>query len=260
MNVRPVIYRFHSLEDKRLVHGVTTRWGGYSQGVWRELNLGHTVGDAPQHVAHNHVLLFQHLGIRPQNVVTARQVHGNAVALVDASHGGQVIPGTDALVTNTPGIFLMLRYADCVPIFLYDPKAQAVALIHAGWKGTLGGVALRTVQTMVEALGCRPADLKAAIGPSIGPCCYEVGPEVVARFLAVFGNYPGLIARPRRDGGGYLNLWLVNAWQLRQAGLKQIETAFLCTACRTDLFFSHRGEGGNTGRLGAIIGLQPDDV
>lgn len=254
------LYRFDALADSGLLHGISTRLGGASEGPFASLNLGHTVGDVAERVAANHRLLFATLGIPAERVVTAHQVHGSRVAVVGRSDGSRVVPQTDALVTDTPGVYLMLRYADCVPVLLYDPRRRAVGLVHAGWQGTVAQVAARAAQAMIRRFGCQPHEIVAAIGPSIGPCCYEVGPEVVERVGAAFPRTEGLLARRQPNGHAHLDLWAANAYQLAQLGLRQIEIARLCTACRTDLFYSHRAERGRTGRMGAIIGLRPDGV
>jgi hypothetical protein len=261
MAERLPLYRFRSLgAGGALVHAITTRLGGQSSGHLATLNLGHTVGDAPEAVARNHALLYAALGIAPEQVVTAHQVHGKRVALATADDGGRVIPATDALIAATPGLYLMLRYADCAPVLLYDPRRRAVGLAHAGRQGTLAQVAARTAQAMIERLGCRAQDLRAAIGPSIGPCCYEVGPESVAATEAAMPDATRIIMRRQPNGHAHLDLWGANALQLARLGVRQIEIARLCTACRTDLFYSHRREGGRAGRFAAIIGLGPDGV
>lgn len=254
------LYRFDALADAALVHAVSTRLGGGSLLPTAGLNLGHTVGDDPQAVAGNHALLAAALGIPSGQIVSAHQVHGNQIAIVEQSDAGRVISETDGLITETSGLYLMLRYADCVPVLLYDPIRQAVGLAHAGWQGTLARVAARTAQAMVSDLGCRVEDLRAAIGPSIGPCCYEVGPEVVTATVAAFPDAPGLIKRRQANGHAHLDLWAANVRQLEQVGIDLIETARLCTACRPDLFFSHRAEQGRTGRFAVILGLRPDRI
>jgi polyphenol oxidase len=256
------LYRFDTLDDSAgaLVHGISTRLGGASQGPLASLNLGHTVGDAADLVEANHRTLFAALGIPAERVVTAHQVHSNRVALVGGPDVGQALPETDALITDAPGVYLMLRYADCVPVLLFDPRRRAVGLAHAGWQGTVAHVAARAAEAMISHLGCHPQDILGAIGPSIGPCCYQVGPEVVARVEEAFPGGHGLLVRRQPDGHAHLDLWAANAYQLARVGLQQIETAHLCTACRTDLFYSHRAERGRTGRLAAIIGLRPVGV
>jgi hypothetical protein len=254
------LLRFAALSDAGCIHAITTRLGGTSQGQWSTLNLGHTVGDDPAHVEANHRLVFAALGLELPRVVCGRQAGGNRVALVTAEQAGQVIPNTDALVTLDPGLPLMLRFADCVPVLFWEPQRRAVAIAHAGWRGTVQRVAARTVQTMVSRLGCRAEDIRAAIGPSIGPCCFEVGPELVHTVRQQFGQVAEGWIGPGRGDRSFVDLWQVNAWQLREVGLEQIESAEVCTRCHRDRFYSHRGDGGKTGRFAGIIAGRPDET
>lgn len=256
----PVLYRFDNLAQQELIHGISLSCGGVSHGAITGLNLGHTVGDALDAVEANHALLYAALGIAPEQVITAHQVHGAQVAAVGPEQAGTIIPSTDGLISNTPGIYLLMRFADCVPVLFFDPARQAIGLAHAGWRGALARVAARTATAMVHEYGCHPEDILAAIGPSIGPCCYEVGPEVVEAVHTAFPQTPGLIDRTGPSGHAYLNLWAVVRAQLYECGLEYIETARLCTACRSDLFYSYRRQGTASGRFGAIIGLRPSGV
>jgi YfiH family protein len=167
---------------------------------------------------------------------------------------GRVCPRTDALITATPGVPLMLRFADCVPILFYDPARKVVGLAHAGWRGTVAGIAQATVEAMGRTFGCRPQDMIAGIGPAIGPCCYTVGADVVQ---AVRQAFPGGSERLTHRAGGHwqLDLWSANQVQLAECGVGQIEVAGLCTACHTEEWFSHRATGGKTGRFGVLAGL-----
>jgi YfiH family protein len=256
--VRDLVYYQFDLfarSKQGLVHGCFTRLGGVSRPPWQSLNTGHTVGDDLDRVRENHERICQALGIRQADIVSPHQVHSAAVRVVDGSDRGEVLQGTDALVTDVPGVYLMLRFADCVPILFYDPVRRAVGLAHAGWRGTVARIARATVQRMVEAFGCRPADIRAGIGASIGPCCYEVGDEVVGAARAAFPDAPHLV-EPQASGRWHFDLWAANRYQLAQAGLTCVEASGLCTACRTDEWFSHRAEKGRTGRLGAVIGLR----
>lgn len=251
-----IYYRFESLSDDRVIHGMFTRLGGASHGPFASLNVGHTVGDDPANVAANHAAIYQALGTCAEAVVTARQVHGNRVAAVSAEDGGKTFPETDALISNVPGLFLLLRFADCVPIFLTAPKQGAVGLAHAGWQGTLQEIAIQTVRAMAATFGCRPEDLRVGLGPAIGPCCFEVGPEVIEQLRALGSFSEEFITRPQPNGHAYADLWQANASQLRQVGVQHIEFANLCTSCHLDEFYSHRAERGLTGRLAAVIGLR----
>lgn len=260
MTEHPVLYRFDSLQGAGLVHGVSLRTGGFSRGRITGLNLGHTVGDDTEAVDANHALLFAALGLSADQVVTARQVHGARVARVGWGEGGTVIPATDGLITEVPGVALLMRFADCVPVLLYDPQRNAIGLAHAGWRGALARVAAHTAQAMIHEFGCRPADLRASIGPSIGPCCYEVGPEVAEATRAAFPEQDRLLSQVQPSGHAHLDLWAAVATQLSEIGIEQIETARICTACRGDLFYSYRRQGAASGRFGAIIGLSATGV
>jgi hypothetical protein len=163
----------------------------------------------------------------------------------------------DGLITNQPDAYLFMRFGDCAPLIFFDPARQVVGLTHAGWRGTMKNVAGATMQAMVGQFGCRAEDIMAVIGPSIGPCCYEVGSEVMNAAINVFDNTRQLfIRRNGRSDRAYFDMWTANRRQLEASGVKQIIESHLCTACRTAEFFSHRAEKGRTGRFGVIIGLQ----
>jgi hypothetical protein len=165
------------------------------------------------------------------------------------------IPDTDALITAEQGIPLMLFFADCVPVLIFDPVGKAVAAVHAGWKGTVASIGQKAVLAMQERFGTRPEDCLAAIGPSIGPCCYEVDQPVVEALEQAFPWWEDLII-PRGERW-MLDLWEANRRQLEAIGVhkRNIEISGVCTSCNTELFYSHRAEKGKTGRFGAIISL-----
>jgi len=250
-------YRFSSLAGERLVQAVFTRLGGCSRGPFASLNVGHLVGDDLAAVAANHRSIYSALGISAERVVTGRQVHGCQVTLVTEDDVGTTKPDTDALITNRPDVWLVLRFADCVPILFYTPESEAVGLAHAGWQGTAQAVAARTAERICAAYGCRADELYAAIGPSIGPCCYEVGADVANRVIQADGVTASAARCHPRPDKAYLDLWQANADQLSAIGVRHIEIAGLCTCCHRDVFFSHRGDGGTTGRFAAVIGLRP---
>lgn len=255
----PPCYQFVSLTGHTgLRHAIFTRRGGVSLPPWDTLNVGRAVGDSPTAVEENHRRICEGLGFRREDITTAYQVGGAHVAVVDAGHRGTVSRATDALVTATPGVPLMLRFADCLPILLYDPVQRALGLAHAGWRGTLARVAQQVVDRMAAAFESRPEDLVAGIGPGIGACCYQVGDEVASAVLATFPGGNGLLTR-QPDGSHHLDLWAANAWQLREMGVSSLEVAGLCTACRTDEFFSHRRQGGRTGRFAVVAMLSSAD-
>jgi polyphenol oxidase len=227
-------------------HGFTTREGGCSLGPYRSLNLSSAVGDDPGRVEENWERLRRATGLAFARV---RQVHGCRV--VEAGAGTSPVEEADAVTTATPGIAACVSVADCVPILLADPRSGAVAAIHAGWRGTLDRAAREGVRALIERHGARPSDLLAAIGPSIGPCCFEVARDLAVRFCDEVGPAAG---NPRGNGSR-ADLWLANERILREAGLsrRRIEVLGRCTSCEEDLFFSHRREQGRTGRHVAFV-------
>ncbi|MBL7066083.1 MAG: peptidoglycan editing factor PgeF [Anaerolineae bacterium] len=250
-----VLYRFAGLgEAEGLTHAVLSRVGGVSQSPYATLNLGHTVGDDLADVEENHRRALSALGLGSGQVVGPYQVHGAHVRVVGRAHLGAVQPATDALVTATPAVPLLMRFADCAPVLFFDPGRRVVGIAHAGWRGVVAGIVAATVRTLTERLGCDPAGLWAGIGPTIGPCCYAVGPEVVTAVEDACP--PGTGVAREADGLTYLDLPAAVQAQLGAAGVEQIEDANLCTACHVDEFFSHRAEHGCTGRFGIVMELR----
>lgn len=248
-------YQFDQWQDAPFHHAIVTRLGGVSPAPWGSLNLGGTVGDSPQAVAENHRLMYAGLGLDRAQACTVWQVHGADTVLVNhPPQGRKWLNRADGMASDQVGLPLVMRYADCTPIFYYDPAHHAVGIAHAGWRGTLDGAQISVVETMRQAFGSRPAELQVGIGPSIGPAHYQVGPEVVAQVQAVFGYTDGIIRRAE-DGSAYFDLWEANRRLLEGIGVQQIEVAGICTYQRTDEFFSHRGEHGKTGRFGGVIAL-----
>jgi hypothetical protein len=164
-------------------------------------------------------------------------------------------PQTDATITALPGICLMVMVADCVPVLLFDPVKRVSAVIHAGWRGTVHQITSNTIDTMVSHFGCNPADILAGIGPSIGPCCYEVGEDVKEFVLQSFGTTDGYLVRQKHSSKIHFDLWYANHKQLAGKGVKpeNIESSKLCTLCNSETFFSSRASGGITGRFAAGI-------
>jgi YfiH family protein len=252
-----VFYQFEALSSEAgLVHGVFTRLGGVSAPPFDSLNTSISVGDDQANVEANRRAMYAAFGIPPEHVRTVWQVHSADVVVINGKQPqAWPPPQADIIITQQPGLGLTMRFADCVPMLLYDPTRRVIGMAHAGWRGTVQHVGQVAVQAMHDAFGCDPAGIIAGIGPSIGPCCYEVGPEVVAEVAAAFGGADGLVAS-RPGGVTHLDLWAANRRALRQAGVERVEVAGLCTACRHDEFFSHRAEG-MTGRFGALAGLAP---
>lgn len=258
-------FAFTRLESSGLVtHGFTTRIGGVSTGFYHSLNTSFHVGDDDDHVRTNRDLACRSLGINPRHLVAGKQVHSDGIRVVEECDLGKgalsyddALPDTDALITGLRGVPLSSYYADCVPIFLLDPVRQVVALAHAGWKGTALKIGLKVVERMTEFFGADPRHCLAGIGPSIGPCCYEVDEPVMSRFRDVFHG-GRKFAEAVAAGKWKLDLWEINRSTLLEAGLKpdNIITARLCTSCHRDLFFSFRAEKGRTGRMASLIMLK----
>ncbi len=230
-------------------HGFTTREGGVSVGAFATLNLGGRVGDDAGAVEANWARLREATGLAFARV---RQVHGSRV--VDAAAPGEPTEEADGVVSGDRGVAACVAVADCVPILVADPRRDLVAAVHAGWRGTLARAAARGVEALV-ARGSDARDLLAAVGPAIGPCCYEVSPELAARFRAELG--PDVASA--RAGGGRVDLWLANELVLRSAGLApaRIEVVGRCTSCEDRVFFSHRRDRGRTGRQVGFVAPRP---
>ncbi len=201
------------------------------------------------------------LGIPEDALVPTKQVHRAEVVHVPGPAYGRWTEGhgADGLITDRPGVYLLGFFADCVPVLVYDPQRRAVGLAHAGWRGTLLGIARRLVGEMAVSFGTRPEELFVGLGPAVGPCCYEVGEEVL-RAIEAWKSASDLL-RPGRPGHAYLDLWEANRRMLLEAGVRpdRIEVARICTACNVGRFFSFRGEGRVNGLFGAVIGLRPED-
>jgi YfiH family protein len=241
---------------------VTTRHGGASNGPFACLNLSLSVSDDPAAVQENRRRVLAVLGLRADRVVGAEQTHGDGVAVVTLADGGRgvapglpPVPGVDALITAEAGLFLFVQLADCYPLVLFDGRQGVVGLAHCGWRGTLLGLPAKLAETITRTFGTRPRELWAVIGPGIGPCCYEVGPDVVRAARLRLPEPEGVLVR--RESRTFLDLPAAIGQWLEAAGLApaRILRRGLCTGCRTDLFYSHRAEGGLTGRFWAVAGL-----
>jgi len=240
----------------RLKHGIFTRQGGVSAAPWSSLNMGGTVGDSPQAVWHNHVLMYEALKIEQTRICTVWQVHGADTVMVNGPvRGRRWIALADGMVTDKRDTPLVMRYADCTPLMFHDPVQGVIGIAHAGWRGTVIGAGVSVVRTMMQAYGSKSGDIQVGIGPCIGPDRYQVGAEVVAAVHHYFGTIDGLIHHDPLDGTAYFDLWAANKRDLQRIGVEQIEVAEICTATNTDEFFSHRAENGRTGRFGAVLSL-----
>lgn len=260
-----------------LTHGFSTRGGGVSTlGGQKALNLSFMEWDSRENVLENRRLLLAAVGANDATLVTMRQMHSDVIHPFSAAPA-QPCKG-DAATTTEPGLLLGIQTADCVPILLVDPKQRVVAAIHAGWRGTLARIAQKTVGRMRMEFGCKPANLLAAIGPTIGPCCYEVSADFVTKFTAQFadaesyfdeartGDEPNPLQWMNMHPPGHqpppknvhLDLRQANRSQLVAAGLREgnIFVSDLCTGCRRDLFFSYRKDGALSGRMMSVIGVR----
>lgn len=240
----------------RSIHAVFTRQGGSSPSPWKSLNVGGTVGDDLENVRENRIRSFRALGRDPESIFDLWQVHGTRAAFATEprppyAHEDQ----GDIIFTDQPEITLYMRFADCTPLLFHDPQRSVVGIAHAGWMGTVRGVATAAVRAMSERYGSKPAQIRAAIGPSIGADHYEVGEDVIQQVRASFGDDAESLL-PKVGSRRHFDLWAANRLQLEQAGVRRIESANICTACYPEDWFSHRGEHGKTGRFGALIALR----
>jgi len=282
----------HLSELPWLVHGFSTRLAGFSRAYGGgALNLGFTKDDSRAAVERNRTAFLRQLGAGCERgsgprsdrsfwpPVTLRQIHSDIIRFVDSPPESQLVG--DGLITATPGLLLGVQTADCLPIILVDPKRRAAGVFHAGWRGTAKRIVEKGVGEMRCRFGSRPRDLKAAIGPGIQGCCYEVGAEVREKFESQFAyaeklfrevedsdpvreKYPMLFLTARAPGHSvwpkksFLDLVEANRQQLLTAGVpaKSIEASPLCTNCRPDILFSYRAEKGRTGRMMGVVGIR----
>ena len=250
-------FTFDRLNTHNLCHGVFSRHGGVSLPPYATLNIGGSNGDRTEDVLENRRRLFESLTLDRCNYFDVWQVHSNRVIRTDfARRQGDHQEQADAIITSSPGLSLLMRFGDCVPIMLFDPAKNVIGIVHAGWIGTLKRVCENTVSKMTRQFLCNAEDIIACIGPSIAVDHYEVGEEVLLQFEEQFGTTArDFFVIPQR-GKPHLDLWCANEYQLRRAGVSKIENSEICTACNYEDWFSHRQENGKTGRFGAIISLQ----
>lgn len=249
-------------ENIGVPHGFTTRYGGVSTGHLSSMNIGIHRGDELSNVAKNYELLGNVIGFDIDDVVASKQIHSDIVYQVTAADRGGCLtegasPVCDALITNVAGIALNVFTADCTPILYHDPVTGAVGAAHAGWRGTAAGIAAKTVQAMVDAYGCKPENIRAAIGPHIGQCCFETDKDVPDAMVDALGD-EALSYITKKGDKYYLDLTQINSAFLRRAGVSHIESCPDCTACQPDHFWSYRRVGVNRGSQGAIIVCQKE--
>ena len=253
-----LLYRVHAFDNyPGLTHTIFTRVGGFSREPYQSLNLSISTGDNPAIVKKNFERACHVVNIVPEQTVSCRLVHGTDIVTVDKNNQQPVMGQADGLITDSTNIYLFMRFGDCTPLLFYDPVRGVVGSTHAGWRGTMQNAAGATIGVMVNQFGCRPKNIVAVIGPAIGPCCYEVGPDVVSAAEQAFSDSKSLLIHHNGNGSRpYFDLWEANRRQLSTAGVGKIIQTGLCTGCHTDKFFSHRAEHGRTGRFGTVIGLR----
>lgn len=242
-----------------VAHGFSTRLGGVSTGNCATMNISTHRGDDKAAIMENTKRIAGAIGVKPECMVYANQTHTTNVAVVGTDNKGCSLPETDGLVTNVPGICLVTFYADCVPLFFVDPVQRAVGLSHSGWRGTVDNMAASTLQKMKEAFGTNPADVIAAVGPSICQDCYEVSEDVIEKFRQ---NYDDAVWEElfyQKENGKYqLDLWRANAYNMQKAGIlkSRIAVTNLCTCCNPEILFSHRISGFSRGNLSAFLAIK----
>lgn len=249
------IFTFSLFDRKDLIQGIFSRHGGVSPAPWATLNLGGTLGDERSNVIENRERIFNTINRPVESIFDPWQVHGTEVLLVeeprplDSPH-----QKADAILTNRADITLFMRFADCVPIILYDPAARVIGMVHAGWRGTVAGAAAAAVEKMVTHYDCVQANILAGIGPSISVDHYQVGEEVVLAARDTFKEKASKIFWIK-NGSYHFDLWLANQILLESAGVRTIEQSGICTYSNNADWFSHRAENGKTGRFAAVLAL-----
>ncbi|MBD5498240.1 MAG: peptidoglycan editing factor PgeF [Lachnospiraceae bacterium] len=246
-------------------HLFSTRLGGVSEGIFSTMNLSYTRGDRKEAVDENYRRIADILGCKPEAFVCSDQTHTTNIRKVTEADCGKgvLVPrdyrDVDGLVTDREGIVLVTFFADCVPLYFLDAERRVIGLAHSGWRGTVGRIGKKMIDTMVSDYGCKKEHILAAIGPSICADCYEVSEDVAGQFEAEFGN--AVLQKGKRPGKYQLDLWKANEEVLLQAGLtvEQIEVTDICTCCNASLLFSHRASEGKRGNLGAFLMLKREN-
>ena len=259
--------KFSTFPSDLVIHAVSTRLSGVSKSPFDSLNLALHVGDNADDVIKNRKIFAASLDLNAENIVTPNQVHSDKIIKVDESYRGlgafdyqNAVKETDALITNTPNLPLMLCFADCVPVMFVDVDNRAVGIAHAGWKGTFAKIAAKTLMAMTDEFGTNPQTCLAGIAPSIGACCYEVGENVIEACQSAFPNHVDELLI-KRNGKIYADLWQANKIQLIEAGMNEenIDVARECTCCKSSWYFSYRAakQKGQqeTGRIAALISI-----
>lgn len=252
-------YFFHSFSRfSQIVHFVTTREGGVSEGELVSLNLSLKVNDDPLNVERNRRIVAQSFAIDPQKLIFATQCHSNRVKIIDQEFlhlpgetQNRYLDGIDAMVTNIPGVCICILTADCAAVLLYDPLKKVIGIAHAGWRGTVKQIAKETIDVMKNEFGCNPSDMVAAISPCIGSDVYEVGEEVAGEFEKAFSKETGCIIRSAAKLKPHIDITAANFHVLTKSGIspENIEVSGLCTFTNDRIFFSARRNAGGGGRF-----------
>ena len=245
-----------------VAHGFASRLGGVSGGDFTSMNLGIKRDDSRANVRENYARFCAAIGADADSLVMTHQVHSDDVRTAART---DILPDlldpipyeTDGLVTDEPGLCLVIYYADCIPVLLYDPQKRAIGAVHSGWRGTSMGIVPKAVEKMVRLYGTDPADVLAAIGPGIGPCCFETHDDVPAAMVRQWGSAVEPFCAPNGKGKFNVDLKGIIRWEMTEAGLlpDHIETLALCTGCHPELYWSHRKVGDRRGNHGAMIQL-----
>ncbi|MCR3921803.1 MAG: peptidoglycan editing factor PgeF [Firmicutes bacterium] len=251
---------FANLQAEDIVHGYTLRTGGVSQSPFDSLNMGLHVGDQQEAVQNNRQRVAHALGYQPAAVVAGQQVHGTAIVHVTSPLCGlghdnmaDAVADTDGLLCTEPGIVLMAHAADCTLLFFYDPVIRCIGLAHAGWRGAVAGMGPLMVEALTK-LGSRRENIRVALAPTIGPCCYQVGENVITQVPL---HLQPLVMR--REGEAiFFDLAQFQRLQLLEMGIsnENLSKSTYCTACNPDLFYSYRAAGGQTGRMAGVISMK----
>ena len=245
-------FTFNTLSGTNITHAIFGRTGGVSPYPYKSLNMSTSTGDTQKNVSTNIALAYSALNIPLTSLRTVTQIHGaHSISTHNKQFHNHI--EADGLITQTPNTSLFMRFADCAPIMLYDPNNHAIGLGHAGWRGTLAGIAYSIVETMKSTFGSKPHDLLAAIGPCITVNYYEVGQEVADLFHEVYNGTDEILIY--KNNSVHLDLLKANIHALTLSGVQSIETSDLCTAYNNDYFFSHRTEPNPSGRFGAVMYL-----
>jgi polyphenol oxidase len=248
-------YQFESFLQFGCRHGIFTRKGGVSPSPWKSLNQGGTLGDERTRVIENRKRIFDCMERPVETIFDVWQTHGTKTIIAESPRKLESPhEPADAIFTQNPDVTLFMRFADCVPILIFDPVEKVIGIIHAGWQGTVDKIVLKAIDTIKNDLHVDPKNVIAGIGPSIGPDHYVIGNVVEKKVITAFGELSQGLLLYDEDKIRF-DLWEANKLLLEQSGVTNIEVSNICTACHTEEWFSHRAENSNTGRFGALLAL-----